>query len=144
MRTLYSVAGSVLILDQLTKFLAIRYLKPKLSIPIVSNFFHLSFVENTGIAFGLFQSRPEFWVGVITLSVVVLLVVSWFSSHQNLSKRVAFGFILGGAIGNCIDRLYYGHVIDFLDFRIWPVFNVADSFITIGVALFIWQTLRGR
>ena len=144
MRTLYSVAGSVFFLDQITKFLAVEFLKPRVSMPVIPNIFHLSFVENKGIAFGLFQGRSEFWVVVISASVVVLLSISWFFKDQTFPKKLAFGFVLGGAIGNCADRLHVGHVIDFLDFRIWPVFNLADSFITIGVALFIWFTLRGR
>ena len=142
MRTLYSVAGVVLLLDQITKFLSLSYLKPRLSIPIIPGVFHLSFVENAGIAFGLFQNRPEFWTVIIALSVIVLLIVSWFFKAQPLPKRLAFAFILGGAAGNCIDRIRFERVIDFLDFRIWPVFNLADSFITIGVLMFVWFTLR--
>lgn len=144
MRTLYCVAGAVLAIDQLTKLLAISYLKPKANLPVFENYFHLSFVENTGIAFGLFQNHPEFWVLIITLSVVGLFAGSWFFRRQSLSKRLAFGFILGGAIGNWVDRVRFHHVIDFLDFRIWPVFNIADSFITIGVVVLIWAALRGR
>ena len=144
MRTLYGVAGSVFFFDQITKFLAVHFLKPRLSISVIPNIFHLSFIENTGIAFGLFQNHPEFWVATISLSAIALVIASWFFKTQTFSKRLAFGFILGGALGNCADRLFWGHVIDFLDFRVWPVFNLADSFITIGVALFIWFTLRGR
>ncbi|MBI1978307.1 MAG: signal peptidase II [Candidatus Omnitrophica bacterium] len=144
MRTLYGVAGLVLFSDQLTKFLALLFLKSKSSVPIVPNVFHLSFVENTGIAFGLFRDHPQFWTFLISASVLILLVASWFFKNQSFVKRMAFGFILGGAIGNCIDRIRFEHVIDFLDFRIWPVFNLADSFITVGVFLFIWVTLRAR
>ena len=144
MRTLYSVAGFVVLLDQATKSLAISYLKPRFSVPIIPDVFHLSFVENTGIAFGLFQRHPGFWTVMIALSVIVLLIVSWFFRTQLLSRKLAFAFILGGAIGNCIDRIRFEHVIDFLDFRIWPIFNLADSSITIGVLLFVWFTLRGH
>ena len=144
MRTLYSVAGAVFLFDQITKFLALSFLKPRASIPLFQNIFHLSFVENTGIAFGLFQDHPEFWAWIITVSIVCLLVGSWFFRNQSLSKQLAFGFILGGAIGNWVDRIRFNHVIDFLDFRIWPVFNIADSFITIGVVFFVWFALRGR
>ena len=144
MRTLYSVAGLIVLLDQITKYFAISYLKPRLSVPVIPGIFHLSFVENSGIAFGLFQNRPEFWTTFITLSVLVLLIVSWFFKSQPLSSRISFAFILGGALGNCVDRIRFAGVIDFLDFRIWPVFNLADSFITIGVIVFIWFTLKTR
>ncbi len=144
MRTLYSVAGAVLLLDQLTKFLAVWFLKPLMSIPILPNIFHLSFVENTGIAFGFFQGHPEILTLLIAASVLCLFFCARFFRDQSLSHRLAYGFILGGAIGNWIDRLRFERVIDFLDFRIWPVFNIADSFITVGVVLFIVFALRGR
>ncbi len=144
MRTLYSVAGVVLLLDQLTKLMAVRFLKPLTSVSILPNVFHLSFVENTGIAFGLFQGHPEILTSLITASVLGLLLCAYFFKDQTLPHRLAYGFILGGAIGNWVDRLRFERVIDFLDFRIWPVFNIADSFITIGVILFIWFALRGR
>ena len=144
MRILYSVAGIVLLCDQLTKFLAVWFLKPITGVPVVPNVFHLSFIENSGIAFGLFQGHPEFWTLIITASVLCLLIISPFFWTQSILRKLAFGFILGGAIGNWIDRLRFEHVIDFLDFRIWPVFNLADSFITIGVFLFVLFALRGR
>ena len=143
MRTLYRVAGIVLLCDQLTKFLAVSYLKPLGGISVVPNIFHLSYVENTGIAFGFFQGHPEFWTLVISISVLCLLVGTRFFSGQSFSRKLAYGLILGGAVGNWIDRVSHQHVIDFLDFYIWPVFNVADSCITIGVLLFIWFALRG-
>ena len=144
MRTLYSVAGIVLLCDQVTKFLAVWRLKPAKMIPVLPNVFHLSFVENTGIAFGLFQNRAQGLTFVITISVLCLLAASVFFKAKPLPHRLAYGFILGGAAGNWMDRIRFQYVIDFLDFRIWPVFNVADSFITIGVVLFIWFALRGR
>ena len=144
MRILYCVAGIVLLFDQLTKFLALWFLKPISSVSIVPNVFHLSFVENSGIAFGLFQNHPEFWTVVITGSVLCLLLLSALFRSQSFSRQLAYGFVLGGAVGNWIDRLRFEHVIDFLDFRIWPVFNFADSFITIGALLFVWFALRGN
>ena len=144
MGILYSVAGIVLAIDQLTKFFAVLYLKPATSIPIVPNVFHLSFVENSGIAFGFFQGHPEFWTWLITASVLCLFIASFFFRDQPRSHQVAFAFILGGAMGNWIDRIRVDRVIDFFDFRIWPVFNLADSFITIGALLFIWFALKGR
>lgn len=144
MRTLYNVAGIVLLFDQLTKFWAVSFLKPRVSVPVFPNVFNLTFVENTGIAFGLFQGHPGLWTLVITASILCLFVGSWFFRNQSLARRLAFGFVLGGAIGNWMDRIRFEHVIDFLDFHIWPVFNIADSFITIGVILLIGLSLRVR
>lgn len=144
MRTLYSVAGIVLLLDQLTKFMALWFLKPITNIQILPNIFHLSFVENTGIAFGLFQGHPEILTLLITVSVLCLFICARFFVNQPLSHKLAYSFILGGSFGNWVDRIRFEHVIDFLDFRIWPVFNIADSFITMGVIFFVWFALKGR
>src|SRR3989338_10254754 len=122
MRTLYGVAGGILLCDQLTKFLAVRFLKPDTSIPIIPHVFHLSFVENTGIAFGFFQGHPEFWTLIITVSVFCLALCSRFFLNRPLSYKLAYGLILGGAVGNWMDRIRFEHVIDFLDFFVWPLF----------------------
>lgn len=141
---LLAAAAEVLFCDQLTKALAVEFLKPLGSVPIIPGFFHLSFVENSGIAFGLLQHRPEFLTPLISLSVLLLLAGAWLVRDQSFARRLAYGFILGGALGNWLDRIRFHAVIDFLDFRIWPVFNIADSFITIGVVLFLWLTFRRR
>jgi len=95
MRTLYSVAGIVLLLDQLTKFMALWFLKPITNIQILPNIFHLSFVENTGIAFGLFQGHPEILTLLITVSVLCLFICARFFVNQPLSHKLAYSFILG-------------------------------------------------
>jgi signal peptidase II len=138
------VAISVLVVDQVTKWFALQHLPPASSIPVIPNVFHLSYVQNTGIAFGLFRDYSALLLALITGSVLALLIGSRWLAKQSASQRLAYGFILGGALGNWIDRVRFQHVIDFLDFRIWPVFNFADTFITIGVLLFIWFIIRGR
>lgn len=143
MSILALVATGVISWDQLTKWFAIQYLVRRGSVALIPNFFHLTFVENTGIAFGLFQGRPATLTVVITVSVLALLIGAWWFRDRPVSRRLAYGFILGGAIGNWIDRLRYEHVIDFLDFRVWPVFNFADAFITTGVLLFLWFKVIG-
>ena len=138
------IAALVFLCDQLTKAIAIEFLKPAGSIAILPNFFHLSFVENSGIAFGLFRNQPGFLTWCISASVLFLLIGAWLFRKQSFAKCLAYGFVLGGAFGNWWDRIRFNHVIDFLDFRIWPVFNLADSFITIGVLILIWFTFRSR
>ena len=139
---LSAFAFAALFSDQLSKFLAVLYLKPKGSIPVLSEVFHLSYVENAGIAFGLFRNHAEALNVIIGLCVAGLLVYSFYFKSQSVLKRAAYGFILGGAIGNWIDRVRLNCVIDFLDFRIWPAFNVADSCITIAVIwliIYLWK-----
>ena len=144
MRAILSIGALIVLADQATKCLAVHFLKPLEQISIIPGIFQLSYVENSGIAFGMFQNYPSAWSVIISLSVLFLLFGITFFRDQPLSRRIAYGFILGGAVGNWIDRISLHYVIDFLDFRIWPVFNVADSFITIGVVLFFWFAIRGQ
>jgi len=106
----------------------------------------LTLIRNRGVAFGLLKGHGLL-VALGTAGIILMLIGSVLrekSSKESLKMRVSLGLILGGAIGNLIDRLRLGGVVDFLDFRIWPVFNVADSCITIGAALMAWNLLRRR
>jgi len=117
--------------------LALRFLSLDSSTAVIANLFHLTLVQNTGIAFGLFRRHEMLLFSLITISLVILFI--WGSRSKSPSRTARFGIalILGGAIGNWIDRIRFGAVIDFLDFRVWPVFNVADSAITVGVFLYL-------
>ncbi len=133
----------ILSLDQLTKFLALKNLSLGQSIPIIKGVFHLSLVKNLGAAFGILKNQ----IILLILTALIAIVMIFFSLRRN--KRLSFysislGLILAGALGNLIDRLFFGYVIDFLDFRIWPVFNVADSAVTIGVILLGWSILKSK
>jgi signal peptidase II len=130
----------IIFLDQISKWSIIRFLGVHESVT-VTGFFNLVHVRNRGMAFGL-MNRPDFDAGfylltVATVVAIVLLLV-WFFKLKNEDARIAFGlsFILGGAVGNLIDRVRFREVIDFLDFHLgqyhWPSFNVADSAITVG------------
>lgn len=136
------LAGLVILLDQVTKALALTFLVPGESQPIFPNIFHLTLVENQGIAFGLFQGSDRILFILITVSIAVLIWIGFRSNRARLRTQAALGLILGGAVGNWVDRIRAGAVIDFLDFRIWPVFNVADMAITVGVGLFLLDLLR--
>jgi signal peptidase II len=144
MRLIYGVAGAAVIVDQVTKYAVGQWIALGESIPVVANVFHISLVHNSGIAFGLFRGQPVFWLVVITVSLIVLIVLAHYVAHFYVLQRIAFGIILGGAAGNWIDRIRVGYVIDFLDFRVWPVFNVADSCITMGVAMLILIAVSER
>lgn len=97
---------------------------------------------NTGIAFGLFRGQATLLFTLITASLAVLFVVAQRMKGQPAAARVALALILGGAVGNWIDRLRFGAVVDFFDFRVWPVFNVADSAITVGVGMYLLLLLK--
>jgi len=141
---------AVLILDQITKALALARLPPGLPVGIVDGFFSLTLVMNPGLAFGFLSSTPVTWRWIVALLSIgalgvlgvvglrLLPVGGWVSS-------LALGLIFGGAIGNLIDRARFGAVVDFLDFYWrdyhWPAFNVADSAISVGVTLLALKLL---
>lgn len=141
---LYWAALLLAAADQISKQFIFVRLPLGESIPLLPNFFHLTTVHNTGIAFGLFRNDPHLLTLLIGVCVLLLLVFSRRMMQESRLEQLAYGFILGGAVGNLIDRVRFGWVIDFLDFRIWPVFNLADSGITIGVILFAWKILFVR
>lgn len=137
----FLIAGLVVIIDQITKALAVANLKIGESHPIINKFFYLTLVQNTGAAFGLFKNQAAFF---IFISVVVIIFMVFFLSKRKVVQYLPLALILGGAIGNLIDRLRLGYVIDFLDFRVWPVFNFADSCISVGTFLLFLLIIRGR
>ena len=119
--------------DQISKLFIRNNLSLGESVPIVNNFLHLTLVHNNGAAFGIFQDHPgifSYIAGVSALIMILLLTLK--RNSLNSIEKISLCFILSGTFGNLTDRLRFGYVIDFLDFRIWPVFNIADSFITIG------------
>jgi len=140
----------IVVLDQLTKLLVVRSMRLGQNIPIVPGFFDLTFVLNPGAAFSLFATLPE-WIRnpfFILISVgAAVLIIAYRSRYlrENRLASVSLALILGGAIGNLIDRLRYGVVVDFLDAHIsqyhWPIFNVADSAISVGVTLLLIEML---
>jgi signal peptidase II len=143
---IFAVAAIVIALDQFTKRLVISNFLPGESRFVIPHLLKWTYEQNTHGAFGLFGSSPVLLIGM----ALIVLLVFWFSfrdqARTSLLVRIAFGMILGGAIGNIIDRLHLRYVVDFIDFyRIWPnIFNVADACITIGVILLILSSLATR
>lgn len=137
------ICAIILFLDQITKILAFKFLLPKGSINILP-FFSLTYVENTGSAFGLFQNANLFLLMVSLL--VLFLVIKWRKDILSLGRLAKYGYlmIVAGALGNIFDRIFLGHVIDFLDFRVWPVFNIADSAICVGAAFIALAVLKNQ
>jgi signal peptidase II len=145
----YAIAGGVIVLDQLSKYwiLHVVDLPARGQIP-VTGFFNLSMVWNRGVSFGLFRAEVDLarWgLALFSLVVAVALAV-WVRRADRPLPAVALGLVIGGAIGNLVDRVRFGAVVDFLDFSgLWfPwVFNVADSAITVGVALLLLDSFVG-
>lgn len=130
---------SLVAIDQLTKWLVVLKLKPIHDIPIIEGVFHLTYVENRGAAFGIFQGKHLMFI-VITAIVVSSVSIYYFQLPPGKEyhwMRLAFILLIAGAIGNVIDRLRFGYVIDFLYFKLinFPVFNIADICVVVGVAI---------
>lgn len=152
-QVLFGVLPLIVILDQWTKALILERFRYGESIPVISGFFNLTYVRNTGAAFGfLAQADPSFRVPFFLMVPMIALVVIWFVFRQvperSLYMSSALSLVVSGAIGNLIDRVRYGYVVDFLDFH-WkyqahfPAFNVADSAICVGVGLLMLDLVRG-
>jgi signal peptidase II len=136
-------------LDQLTKTWIVRSLSFADRIPVIEGFFSITHVRNPGAAFSLFATSPEPFRRIFFVVVTLVAIALVFSFYRKLApgerlSALALGLVLGGAVGNLIDRLVYGEVIDFLHFRLlggysWPDFNLADSFIVVGVGLLVLE-----
>ena len=143
----------ILSLDQASKLIVDRVMPLHSSIPVVQDLFNLTYIRNTGAAFGIFAGsaaifRLPFLILFSLLAVGFILLMLKRLHEREKWLITALSFILGGAIGNLIDRLLYGEVIDFLDFYWsrfhWPAFNFADSFITVGVILTLYRLVRAK
>jgi signal peptidase II len=137
-------AAAVLVADQITKWLARSYLPsfPDQSISVAGDFVRLTFVMNRGAAFGVLQNQNALFVVVSGVVIAVIIGSYRYSPVRSPLLNLALGLQLGGAVGNLMDRLRLGYVVDFIDVGAWPVFNVADSAIVIGVGILAFHLLR--
>ena len=137
---LYSLIIAVgIILDQLTKLLSVKFLKIVDTVPLIKNVLHLTYVENRGAAFGMFADRR--WVFMVT-SVIMIIGLSAFlylGHAETKLYEISIAMIISGGLGNMIDRVALGYVVDFIDFRLinFAVFNGADSFVCVGAGLLV-------
>lgn len=147
-RILVLIAPVILIFDQWTKILITSNFSYGESLPIIPGFFSLTYIRNKGAAFGfLSTAHPEFRVPFFFIVPSLALITVMYLIHKlpstNRLLSTAFSLVMGGAVGNLLDRLNYGYVVDFLDFNFgtyhYPSFNVADSAICVGVALMVWD-----
>ena len=139
---IFLTALIVILIDQISKYLIRINFELNQSIPIINKIFHLTYITNTGAGFGILQQQKFL---LILISIIVIGFIFYYLGKIKEKEKILqflVGFILGGTIGNLIDRVAYSYVIDFLDFQIWPIFNFADSFVTIGVLgliIYFWK-----
>lgn len=135
---LAAVFVAVVIIDQWSKHYIQARMLPGMSIPVVDNIFHITYVLNPGAAFGILENQRLLF---IIIALAMLGLIAYFYSHIPDTfrlMRLGISLLAGGALGNVIDRVQTGYVVDFFDFRIWPVFNVADIAIVTGVGCIIY------
>ena len=140
------LGAAILVADQVTKQVALRELTYGQPLPVIPGLFSLTLVRNTGAAWGILRNQ-SLWLTVLAIAALVVLALARrHFTRSGWMPRVALGLLLGGIAGNLVDRLHYGHVVDFLDFYLngwhWPAFNVADSAICTGVGLYLLDSLR--
>ncbi len=142
----FLITALVYALDQGSKFLAASRMSFYESIPVIENIFHITLIKNYGAAFGILPHMRNFFVVMHFLVILLILFFIRQIPRRQVWLRLGLALQLAGALGNLTDRLRLGYVLDFLDFRIWPVFNVADSAIVAGVfclAIGLWR-MTGR
>ena len=143
----------IVVLDRITKIIVDRSMPLHHSVPIIDGLFNLTYVRNTGAAFGIFAGSHEAFrlpflilVSILALGFVVVMLKRLRDEETGLITALAF--IVGGALGNLVDRVLYGEVIDFLDFYWshyhWPAFNLADSCITVGVLITLYYLIQAK
>ena len=140
----YFIAIIWLVLDQASKYYVMNHFALGESIPVIQNEFHLTYIINRGAAFGMLTNQRWFFLAV---AFVLIIVYGFYRKRVNngpLSLRVGTALLISGAIGNGIDRYVLHGVVDFFDFRIWPIFNIADIGICVGVVCVIYYLLTSE
>jgi len=136
----------LLCIDQISKLLVVNLLTKTDSITIIKNFFYLTYINNDGAAFSILVGKRIFLILIAVLVIVMLIRYIKKNNIQNKLELVSISLIIGGSLGNLMDRVIRGYVIDFLDFKIFnynfPIFNLADTFIVIGVFLLLLKEIR--
>ena len=140
MKKIFIISFIVLLIDFISKRLIISSLLVDESIRVIDKFFSITYVRNTGVAFSLFDGHVDL---IVIINLIIILLMFKYLSNNGINNKIekfSYGFIFGGVVGNLIDRIIYGYVVDFLDFNLFgysaPIFNFADTFIVIGVIMF--------
>ena len=139
----FLISLSIVLSDQVVKFFIRNSMNIGDSIAVINNIFHITYVNNYGAGFGIMQGKTSLliWFAIIVIGIILFY---YERIQEKKSLQIFSGLILGGTLSNLIDRLFFGFVIDFFDFRIWPVFNIGDSCICIGVACLIIYLIKEK
>lgn len=135
---------AVFILDRITKYFIVKNFYLGESVAVIENVFHITYITNTGTAFGMLQKYGNILLIFSIVAIILISILIFIKKDISGLNQIAFSLILGGAFGNLFDRIFRGEIIDFLDFRIWPIFNVADSAITIGITLLFFYSIFSK
>ncbi|MGM0419590.1 MAG: signal peptidase II [Bacillota bacterium] len=127
----------LLLIDQMSKYYIINNFAPGQTNAIIKGIFHFTYIKNPGLALGIFSGKFGLILGLQALVLVVLYIIKKLYFSSNIIINFSFILIYSGAVGNIIDRLVHGFVVDFIDIQVWPVFNLADSYIVVGVIALI-------
>lgn len=146
-KKVYILTLVIFIIDQISKSIISTYLTLNKSIEVINNFFYLRYINNTGASWGIL-SNSKILLIILSLLAIIILIRYMYSFKKTKLNLIGFGFLLGGILGNLSDRILYGYVRDFLDFIIFkydfPVFNIADIFIVLGVIILVISIIRGE
>ena len=127
----------IIIIDQLTKYIAKSNLDIHQSIPIIKDFFHITLTTNTGAGFGLLRDNNAL-ISFITIIILGFILFYYDKLPKKGKAHISIVMIVSGALSNLLDRIFLGNIIDFIDFRIWPIFNIADVCITLGILYMVF------
>lgn len=131
----------VLFADQITKYYISHNFIPLNSVSLIGNLVNLTFVKNAGAAFGVLQNAQFLFIVVTSAILLIILIYFFISSKENILLRTSLVLIMSGGVGNLIDRVRQGYVVDFIDLKIWPVFNISDMSVVIGSILLAYYIL---
>lgn len=140
----YLIAILWLVLDQVSKYYVMNHFAIGESVSVIQNVFHLTYIINRGAAFGMLANQRWFFLVAAFILIIVYAIYHKKVNRGPISLRIGSALLISGAIGNGIDRYVLHGVVDFFDFRIWPIFNVADIGICVGVACIIYHLLRNE
>ncbi|MBE7013609.1 MAG: signal peptidase II [Ruminococcaceae bacterium] len=132
----FIIISLILVFDIFTKYLSSFYFKVS-EIEVIKNILYFTYVENRGAAFGIMQNKQWFFILITLILIIAMILYILKVKPQDILLKLSLSFIIGGGIGNLIDRVFKGYVVDFIDLRIinYPVFNIADCFVVIGAVL---------
>ncbi len=143
----YIIAVLILIIDQVSKTLIETFVKLNDSVQVIKDFFYITVVHNTGGAWSIFSNHSYLFI-IASVIAIILLIKFMFGFKNNLRNNIAFAFLFGGIFSNLADRIFLGYVRDFLDFKLfgynYPIFNIADITIVVGVILLIVAVIKGE